>query len=47
MTTSELSTLLAVGADTPGDVQVVPAGEQPTAPHPSPLRLPLTLIYVL
>lgn len=43
----ELSLLLAVGADTPGDVQVVPAGEQPTAPHPSPLRVPLTLIYVL
>ncbi len=41
----ELSLLLAVGADTPGDVQVVPAGEQPTDPPPlaatSPAHLDL------
>ena len=30
----ELTLLLAVGADTPGDVQVVPAGESPTTPAP-------------
>jgi len=30
----ELSLLLAVGADVPGDVQVVPAGEPPVEPQP-------------
>lgn len=30
----ELSLLLAVGADVPGDVQIVPAGEMPTEPLP-------------
>lgn len=30
----ELTLLLAVGADAPGDVQVVPAGEGPVAPAP-------------
>lgn len=30
----ELSLLLAVGADVPGDVQVVPAGEAPSEPPP-------------
>ncbi|MFI7484090.1 type II toxin-antitoxin system HipA family toxin [Kocuria sp. M1R5S2] len=30
----ELSLLLAVGADAPGDVQVVPAGELPVEPEP-------------
>lgn len=30
----ELSLLLAVGADAPGDVQVVPAGETPVEPEP-------------
>lgn len=30
----ELSLLLAVGADVPGDVQVVPAGEAPSEPEP-------------
>jgi serine/threonine-protein kinase HipA len=30
----ELSLLLAIGADVPGDVQVVPAGERPVEPQP-------------
>lgn len=30
----ELSLLLAIGADVPGDVQVVPAGEPPVEPQP-------------
>ncbi|MDR7080796.1 serine/threonine-protein kinase HipA [Arthrobacter ginsengisoli] len=30
----ELSLLLAVGADVPGDVQIVPAGERPAEPPP-------------
>jgi hypothetical protein len=30
----ELSLLLAVGADVPGDVQIVPAGEIPEEPLP-------------
>lgn len=30
----ELSLLLAVGADVPGDVQIVPAGEKPAEPPP-------------
>lgn len=34
----ELTLLLAVGADVPGDVQIVPAGEAPVEPRWSPTR---------
>lgn len=45
----ELSLLLAVGADAPGDVQVVPAGQSPVEPEPladstSPQELDFTVL---
>ncbi|KQB83123.1 type II toxin-antitoxin system HipA family toxin [Corynebacterium oculi] len=36
----ELTLLLAIGEDTPGDVQIVPAGEQPGTPEPLIAGLP-------
>lgn len=41
----ELSLLLAVGADTPGDVRVVPSGTSPTDPEPIAVADPADLDF--